>query len=495
MTTKRSTAGRRGVALRRITLAAVAAGAAVASIALGAVPAGADSSSSAGQVQLGGYNIAATASGLSVFYEQPNFPIPATPSLEMNLGYSNATYDSGPVATGNGSAFWPGPVIAGGASQLPLLLNPYLEKYAPQLQSTVDNILPTNITYPVDALCNFPQTPNTASNNNGPLSMDSTCGQSGVQASSAVGQVGGTAAQSALPAGMLSIQAIASDVQTGLDAAGNAVSTATSTLHGVSIGGGLIQIGTITSTATSTSDGNQAKVTGTSSIAGASILGEPVSIDSSGVHVTGQNAGLLGSLLPSVNQALSTLGITITLNNPIDTLDGASGIRQLDGLNVDINFSTFDQGYQTLYAALPSQLKNVLIQLPIPTPYKQDLTLDLGWVNVNSAASPAFNVDLGGLDLGAGTSTTAADNGLLPTGSIASLGNTTGSGPSGSSTAPASQPLASAPSLFKGLGGGLIALGVLLALGIMGALMWADRSMGATAAAPLCIDEENPNRI
>lgn len=481
--------------LARAGLAALATTAGAGTLLLAAsAPASAD------PIALGGYDIVGAASGLSVFYEQPNFPIPATPTLEFNLGYSNSTFDSGPVGTANGSAFWPGQVIAGGGNQLPLLFNPYLQQYIPQLEAPVDAVLPSNLTYPVDAMSNYPQGPPSATNNNGPMAMSSSTSQTDSKAASSVGIVGGPADQSAVPAGMLEIQAVGSSVDDGVNAAGDAVSTATSTVHGVNFGGGLIQIGTITSTATSTSDGNQASVTGTSSVAGASILGQAVTIDANGVHAVGQSAGLLGSLLPTANQVLNTLGMTITLTNPTDTVSGASAIRQLNGLQVDINFATFDQGYQTLYNSLPSQIKSAYLQLPtgsIPTPYKQDLTLDMGWVNVNSAASPPFSLDLGGLGSDLGTLSTAS-TGLLPTGSITNLGSTpTITSPSAPSTpgGPAPSLATASPALFRGLGAGLVALALLLAIGVMAGLLGADRAVGTMAAAPACIDEENPDLI
>ena len=39
---------------------------------------------------------------------------------------------------------------------------------------------------------------------------------------------------------------------------------------------------------------------------------------------------------------------------------------------------------------LPGQLASQINQLPLPLPDSQTITIDMGWVNVNSAASPAF---------------------------------------------------------------------------------------------------------
>src|SRR5579872_3342673 len=81
---------------------------------------GSGSGSAGGPAALGGYTLGAIGSGLSIYYEQPNFPVPATPTLEGNLGYTNATFNAGPTGEALASVFWPGQVAANGASQLSL---------------------------------------------------------------------------------------------------------------------------------------------------------------------------------------------------------------------------------------------------------------------------------------------------------------------------------------------------------------------------------------
>ncbi|MHB8681882.1 MAG: choice-of-anchor P family protein [Acidimicrobiales bacterium] len=467
-------------------------------LALGAAPAGADSSagSSSGTSLLGGWTLGSTASGLSVFYEQPNFPIPATPTLEFNLGYTAANFNAGPVGNANASAFWPGPIVAGGGSQLPLLLDPYLQQYAGPLAPTIEPLIPNFGPWPVMAASNYPQGPPSATNGNGPMNMTSSTDQNASKASSSIGIVGGSASESALPAGMLRVQAIGSSAQDTVDNLGNAVSQATSTIHGIDFAGGLIHIGEVTSTATATSDGNQGKVSGTSTVIGMTVAGEQVSVDASGVHAANQNGGLLGSVGPQVGAVLSTAGISISLTNPTDKVDGASGQRQLDGLAIKIDLSTYDQNLTKLMAMLPSQLTSGLAQLPVPTPYKQSITLDFGWVTVGSAASPPFTADLGGGALGdTGTlstlgSTGSSDLGLGGTGvpGVTPASSTTGGSPAGNTGTQHFTGTATS-ALFKGVGTGLILLGLLLAALLVGLLMRADKAVGAVAAAADCVGE------
>lgn len=498
----------RSIAVTRMARAVIAGLAGVSALAgvglLAAAPAGADTSSSSstdtsgpasGAALLGGWNLSSAASGVSVFYEQPNFPIPATPTLEFDLGYSAASYNAGPVGQSNASAFWPGAIVAGGGSQLPLLLSPYIQQYAPQLYPTLAPLIPNFGPWPLSATSAFPQGPPSTTNDNGPVAMHSAADQSESTASASLGILGGPASESALPAGLMTVQAIGSTSQDTVDNLGNAVAEATSTVHGIDLGGGLIHIGEVTSTATSSSDGNNATLSGSSTVANVTVAGIAVTVDSTGVHAASSGVPILGTILPNVAQILSTAGITLSLTNPTDTVNGPSGVRQLDGLAVTIDLSTYDQNLSKLMSMLPSQITQALGQLPVPTPYKQTVTLDFGWVNVNSAASPAFNAsgsDLSGDNsalstLGSTGSDTGSPSDLGLGGSSTPAGGTTSpSGPGGTNlatTAPAA--------LFKGVGTGLILLGLLLTALLVALLFGADRAVGrlAEAAAP-CVGED-----
>lgn len=439
---------------------------------------------------LGGFNLASSAAGISVDYEQPNFPIPANPTFEFDMGYSTASYDAGPVGAANASVMWPGPVIAGGGNQLPLLVDPYLEQYAGPLASTIEPLVPTSLTYPVDAPSAYPGGPTSATNNNGPMAMDSSSDATQSSATSSLAIVGGSASESALPAGMLTVRGISSTSQDTIDSLGNAVSEATSTVHGIDLAG-FIDISSVSSTATSSSDGNNASLSGSSNVTGVTIAGEPVTVSSSGVNVVGNNENLLGSLVPSVSQILSTAGITMELTNPTDTVNGASGQRLLQGLAVTIDLSTFDQDFSKLVAELPSQLTSTLNQLPIPTPYKQTITLDFGWVQVNAAASPPFTLSLGGSSTGSGDlGLGSTGGGALPTGGGGLPGTGSTGTPSGTGSGPLPSLANTTPALFKGIGTGLIILGLVLAAIVAGLLVGIDRAVGRLAAAVPCVGED-----
>lgn len=476
------------------------------------IPSSSSSSSSTSEdsgstSSLGGYQITATGSGVMWTYEQPNFPVPAVPTVELHLGYSTASYDSGPTGESIASTLWPGQVAANVGSQLSTLLQPYLGSNTPNID------LPP---WPLEASTSYPAgptTPTTASQDSPGVVMEASSTEDSGTATSTFGTSSSSQDDNsyALPSGFISIQSLGSTVQSTVSN-GEAVAQGTSAVHGVSIAGGLITIGAITSTATSTSDGNQAQVSGTSTVSDVTVAGQAVTLDSSGLDVAGNSGPVLGSVLPSAQQVLAQLGISLTLTSPIDTVNGASAQRQLDGVQLQVNLTTLDREASALAAMLPQQIQSqVVSQLPLPIPDSQVLTVDLGDVNVQAAASPPYD------DSGSSTDSSSASAGpdVLGSGTTAGGSGTTagGSGTSGLSSFPGSNPGASggfsAPSspaagigslaastpvpakLFKGIGAGLIVLGALLGLLLAGALWRADSAVGALTAAPACAGE-NP---
>jgi len=479
---------------------------------LAAIPASADSSpsstsqgsaaSTAPTTTLGGYTLSSAGSGLSIYYEQPNFPIPATPTLEWDVGYSSTTFNSGPHGNSLASVLWPGAVIAGGGSQLSLLLGPYLQQYCPPC--TVVPV-PNPGNWPIQANADYPQGPDTASNDNGPSKMDADSSASGSTATSSMSTVGGNGTGS-LSAALVTVGSVASTAQSTISSTGDALAEATSEVSDVAIAGGLVHVGQVTSTATSSSDGNQATLQGASAATGVTVAGEAVTVSSSGVSPPGQSGqNPLSPLAPSVSQVLQTAGITMTLTNPADTVNGPSGQRQLDGLQVKINLATFDKNLATLLTMLPSQLRSEIYKLPIPVPNQQTVTLDFGWVNVQAAASPSYNAggsssstDNSGTGSSVGTFGDSSQPSSFGPGGTSLPGSSGGTslgssaGTPGSVLTPAS---VTAPAkLFKGIGSGLIVLGLLLAAALAGALWRADKLVGALTSAAPCMGEhpENP---
>ena len=83
-----------------------------------------------------------------------------------------------------------------------------------------------------------------------------------------------------------------------------ATADATATDGGVSFLGGFITIGSVTSTATASSDGTTGKLTGSTQIQNMDIAGVPVTVNANGIEADG-NAAPLSLPISTINTLLS----------------------------------------------------------------------------------------------------------------------------------------------------------------------------------------------
>jgi hypothetical protein len=95
-----------------------------------------------------------------------------------------------------------------------------------------------------------------------------------------------------------------------------AVAEAYSHSDDISLAGGVVTIGSVTSTAKGTTDGVKASATGHTVVKDVKIAGIPVTIDENGVTVNGNNAPLNKQLTDAVNTAISQAGMTIAVSLP-----------------------------------------------------------------------------------------------------------------------------------------------------------------------------------
>ncbi len=483
----------------------VAGGSGLLAAAFTAGPAGADSS-------LGGFTVSGLAEAVTAQYEQPNFPLPATPSLEFDEGYAATTDNFGPTGTATASSLYPGQVVANAGPELALLV-----PGAP---------LPPAPVWPVQATSEYPQAPNSGSTDQPGVNMDASSTTNGNTASATLGDDAATAgsngadptlqapsgsgnplAGSSAIFGIGDMSATSSSLAPSTSA--NAQSSATDT--GISILGGFITIGSVTSTATATSDGTTGKVTGSTEVQNMDIAGEQVTVDANGISAAGQSTP---APLPisTLNSDLSDLGISLSVTNATDKVSGPSASRTLDGLKISIDLKTLDDPINQLTSLLPA---SVTSQLPVAVPDDQQLTLDLATVQVNSTAAPAFaagnsgnsgaapaastpstpsavssaaiagNSGTPGIAGTTGTGGTFSGDtgtGTTPTGSTA-----TGSGSgSGSPTSTASAPASVIAPAFKGIGAALVLLGLLAASALAYAYLRADDAGGVLGTS--CAD-------
>ena len=465
----------------------------------GALAFGFSNGSAGADTTLGGFTVAALAEAASVTYEQPNFPFPTNPTFEVDEGYAATTDNYGPVGSATAATFYPGQIVANSGPQLALLV-----PGAP---------LPPAPIWPVEAVSNYPQTPNTASTDEPGVSMDTSSSASGNTATATLGDGAATAGSAGTgtptaPSGpgnplassssIFGIGGISSTSTSG--APGNTASgSATATDSGISILGGFINIGAVTSTAKATSDGSTGSVSGSTLITNMSIAGTPVTVDANGIAADGKSAPLAAPI-STLNALLKELGISIAVTSPIDAVSGSSASRTLNGLRITIDLTTLDAAANKVASLLPAKVTS---QLPLPLPNAQIIGLYLGTVQVNSDASPAFT-DTPSSDAGTAPDTsgfTSPSSGFSPSTSTGSFNSgpsfgggsgaspTTSSTPTGSSTgggSPVVAPTSAVTPVFKGIGTGLVLLGLLAAA----ALAYAYKRVDDTSelVGPACAD-------
>ncbi len=416
---------------------------------------------------------------ISAQYEQPNFPVPATPSLEFDEGYAATTDNFGPTGSATASTLYPGQVVANAGPELALLV--------PGVP------LPPAPAWPIQAVSNFPQAPNTAATDVPGLNMDAQSTTNGNNATATIGNDsaiagsnGGDATQQA-PSGTGNVLAgtsgilgvgVMSATSSSQAPSTTATATATATVGGISLLGGFISIGSITSTATASSDGTTGKVTGSTQVQNISIAGEQISVTADGIQAPSSKS--LGALpVSALNTLLKELGITVAVTNPTDKVSGASASRELDGLEIQINLNSLDTAANKFASLFPPK---IISQLPVAIPNEQLITLYFGRVQVNSTASPNFVAgNSGSTGAGAGSSTSTGASSTGSTGSgftgntgtglgssfAGNTGSSLGSSPSGGNGTGSSPTLSPQTSTvgetFKGIGAALILLGLLAA--------------------------------
>jgi len=117
----------------------------------------------------------------------------------------------------------------------------------------------------------------------------------------------------------------------------------TSTAKDVSLLGGILKIGSITSTSIASSDGTNGNAKGTLTFAGVSVLANgarhEVTIDNYGIHSDdprlSRDQNL--SLGEQINDLLAQAGIQLTAATPAKIIDGASGESSVGGLVISLN--------------------------------------------------------------------------------------------------------------------------------------------------------------
>jgi hypothetical protein len=402
-----------------------------------------------------GFDMGSKATAVQLVFDSPSLGVPATPSGELNLAFSEATFKSGPSGYGLGSVLWPGQVVAA----LPPFIIGIIEEQAMQ---DIPLDLPT---YPVRAETFYPAGPQDSSFQLGTLVMSSKAHDTFTEANSHLNSF-------AFP-GIIDLGTQTSMTSTGFDTAG-AVSIAEAAVSDLSIQG-VLTIDGITTRATARSDGKKGTVAGKTTVTGAQVAGIDVVIDNEGVRVAGSEGPGTAVAQQAVNQALAQSEISIELAQPIDTIAGPSATRALGGIIV----------------TMKSGPLNAIIAL-LPPDIRKQITDNITFDQVFSVSiAPA--VVTAGAGLGADAIQPPVDTGPVPpainTGDTTTPTDVAVDTPTdtGVSTAPTASAPVTLRSDFEGVPLWLVIMLLLIALALSRPLvMAADRLFAARGVAGAC---------
>jgi hypothetical protein len=375
----------------------------------------------------GSFALSASAPGAQLTVGEPTYCYTSPSGLQGcdgNVPEATSNLSNGPTGSATAAVVWPGAL----AADIGNLIITASNGQAPD-QTRAHND-------PVRAQVRTGQNPDTVTYDSVPGTTMKAVAKASV--TSADAHVQGLSA-----AGVGTFGPLASTTLTQLTGPKSAVSKATTTASDIALGGGVVHIGSVESTATATTDGVTAKVTGKTTVSDVTVAGVPVTIDERGVTVRGSGIALK-TLTDTVNSALSQAGLVLRVSEPQGKPSGST---------VDYNAGSF----VAVFKPQAGYTFSVVI----------------GSANVSVKAGKAF--DLGtiggttGVSTGTigGTSTTGGSSGLTAvpttTGGSIPTSSTGDAGVPAPETLEPTTPAASAHGLYGGLSPWLGAFGLLSA--------------------------------
>lgn len=377
---------------------------------------------------IGGFSVKAQSSVVSVQLYEPTVPIPAEPQVELNLAYTRSTIATGPDGRGTASYLWPGDALGDGFGTV---VGDPEQKWPSQVNARTP-----------DGEEKQELTPGSG--------MRTTAKTGGVTAK--VNLVGLETPGSGLPSlpGLPAAPPDAVPVSPGLEllasAEGITSSTAvtvkadavTSTSHAaaknIALLGGLITIDTVDTTSKATSTASSATADGLATVAGVTVAGKKLAIDSKGVHLADQGVDL-PEVPAQLADQLKALGIEVTPLHATRKVSSGSGSLKADGLVITLDTkplrSKLDTApLQPIFDLLPQELQD---QLNLILGLAPKIVYVIGEANTVAAASgpvdvpgiPGAGVPGGGAGVGGAPGAGSDPGGAAPGGSkpISRAGN------------------------------------------------------------------------
>ena len=286
---------------------------------------------------LGGFSIKMQAAPFRVLLDDPTLAIPhppGTPVLEADPAYTAATLETGPTARGLASSLWPGALFGDG------------------IGTVTNGGIPS---YPLKADSRYPDKPYTAQDQGGGAFMSSQALGLDVKA---MARFNPGDAPGAIDIGG------AKSVSTATVKDGVAVGTAVSQLSDVDLMGGIIHIGSVSTSVTVKGDGKKATSTGVSTVTGLTVAGMGFAVDDTGVHPVGVPAPGSGPLPGNALDPLKALGITISGLSQSHTQDVNTATRDASGLTITVDTVVLRGVLNQLPQPIWDALYGIVQQLP-----------------------------------------------------------------------------------------------------------------------------------
>lgn len=330
---------------------------------------------------LGGWNVSANGNVVDILVDNATGLAGVHPLSEADFPEAESDFQTGPFGSGLATVFWPG--SAGGnfgslSSQL---------GFPSQLQP-----LTSQLNDPIKASTSYPTGPTSArypaGSSGGAVVMQSTAGPGGTTAEGAVND------QTQSGAVLAFSQAKGTS---SAEASNTATANASSNLSDIKLLGGLIDIGSITSTATATSDGNTGTGSASTAVGAVTVLGQPASIGSNGLVIPNYPSSLgviTGPIVQNaLGQVISGLGLTVTEFPATQQAKGAGFVATSGGVSIGIDppssaAPTLEQAASVLAPLFPSQAA-IIPTLP-GLLQGAKVTITLGRATASTNASPAF---------------------------------------------------------------------------------------------------------
>ena len=447
------------------------------------------------QPTLGGWNVSADGNAVDILVDNTTGLAGIHPLTEADFPEAQTQFATGPFGSALATIFWPGSAGGNfGSLSGELGFPSQLEPIASQLND------------PIKASAQYPA---------GPATADYPPGApGGLAVMHSTAQAGGTTAEGSLvDQGSAGVFSFSSAKGTSSSTAGSkAEGDSSADVKGVSLLGGLIQIGSITSTAQAISDGSNGSGGAATHVADVTVMGQKASIGSDGL-VLPNFPDALGALTGpvvqnAISQVISGLGLTLTEFPSTQTANGAGFTATSGGVAITIDppssaAPVLEQAASALAPLFPAQaaiiptLPGILQGLTV--------TITLGRATASTNASAPFNavfnalgaptapaglgsaggpVGSGSASIGSGSGT-GGTGGLAPTvAGVPSSGGSTGGG--GGGTNAAAQPPTTLIGLASSLGAGAILLAVLAALAAAFGLWRLGRAVLPSDIGPAC---------